>query len=434
MANWTAEVYENEYLPADATDVHAIVTVTCSGAGTAGSSGGGAAEVVIVDTSGSMASPHTKITSARTAAAAAVDAIVDGTWFALLAGNHEAWMLYPQGGGMVQSSERTRSEAREAVRRLEPSGGTAIGKWLRAANGVFQTVEAAQRHAILLTDGRDETETPADLQAAITEATGVFQCDCRGVGADWEVNELRGISSALLGTVDIIAQPEKMADDFKQMIEVAMARGIPDARLRVWAPQGSEVLFVRQVAPTIEDLTSRGTQVSPLVRDFPTGSWADESRDYHVAVRVPAKPLGAEQLAARAQVMVGDDVVAQGLVRATWSDDESLTTRINPAVAHYTGQAELATAIQEGLAAKTAGDDATATLKLARAARLAAETGNDEATKRLNRVLDVDDTGTVRLKRDASRIDEMELDTGSTKTTRVKRDEKEARNDDKDNG
>ena len=132
---------------------------------------------------------------------------------------------------------------------------------------------------------------------------------------------------------------------------------------------------MRQVAPTIEDLTNRGTPVSPLIRDFPTGSWGDESRDYHVAVRVPPKPLGAEQLAARAQVMVGDEVVAQGLVRATWSDDSTLTTRINPAVAHYTGQTELAEAIQEGLAAKAAGDDATATLKLGRAAKLAAETG-----------------------------------------------------------
>jgi hypothetical protein len=213
-----------------------------------------------------------------------------------------------------------------------------------------------------------------------------------------------------------------MADDFKQMIDAAMARGIPDARLRVWAPQGSELLFVKQVAPTIEDLTSRGTPVSPLIRDFPTGSWADESRDYHIAVRVPAKPLGAEQLAARAQVMVGDEVVAQGLVRASWSDDDALTTRINPAVAHYTGQAELANAIQEGLAAKAAGDDTTATLKLGRAAQLAAETGNEEQTKRLRAVVDIDnaDTGTVRLKRDASKADEMALDTSSTKTTRVK--------------
>ena len=106
-----------------------------------------------------------------------------------------------------------------------------------------------------------------------------------------------------------------------------------------------------------------------------------------------------------------------------WSDDSTLTTRINPAVAHYTGQAELADAIQQGLAAKAAGDDVTATLKLGRAAKLAAETGNDEATNKLKRVVNIDDpeTGTVRLKRDVSKLDEMALDTSSTKTTRVKR-------------
>jgi hypothetical protein len=141
-----------------------------------------------------------------------------------------------------------------------------------------------------------------------------------------------------------------------------------------------------------------------------------------VAVKVPAKQLGAEQLAARVQLVVGDDVVAQGLVRATWSDDSTLTTRINPAVAHYTGQAELADVIQEGLAAKAAGDDATATIKLGRAAKLAAETGDDDATNKLKRVVDIEDadTGTVRLKRDVSKLDEMALDTASTKTTRVK--------------
>src|SRR5258708_40291378 len=56
MANWKAEVFENEYLAADATDVHAIVSIECSDAGTAGQAGA-AAELIVVDTSGSMASP-----------------------------------------------------------------------------------------------------------------------------------------------------------------------------------------------------------------------------------------------------------------------------------------------------------------------------------------------------------------------------------------
>jgi hypothetical protein len=274
----------------------------------------------------------------------------------------------------------------------------------------------------MLTDGKDEGEQPGVLQQTVQGVTGQFQCDCRGVGEDWNVTELRSISTALLGSVDLIADPAEMAADFREMMRTAMGRGVADARLRVWAPQGAELQFVRQVAPTIDDLTDRRTPVSDLVAEFPTGSWGDESRDYHVAVRVGAKPIGSEQLAARLQLVVGGEVVTQGLVRATWSDDATLTTRINPAVAHYTGQAELADAIQEGLAAKAAGDDESATYKLGRAAQLAAATGNEEATSKLKKVVDIEDadTGTVRLKRDVSKLDEMALDTSSTKTTRVR--------------
>lgn len=149
----------------------------------------------------------------------------------------------------------------------------------------------------------------------------------------------------------------------------------------------------------------------------------DETREYHVAVRVASKPVGSEQLVARVQMVLGTEPVTSGLVKAKWSADSNLTARISPEVAHYTGQAELADVIQQGLAAKAAGDEATATVKLGRAVQLAQATGNEEATSRLRRVVEVDDAerGTVRLKRDASKLDDMALDTGSTKTTRVRR-------------
>ena len=43
MAQFTATVYQNEFLPDGGTDVNAIVTVTCSGAGEAGRGAGGQA-------------------------------------------------------------------------------------------------------------------------------------------------------------------------------------------------------------------------------------------------------------------------------------------------------------------------------------------------------------------------------------------------------
>ena len=139
MATWTAQVFENEYLADSATDVHAVVTVTCAGAGAAGSSGD-AAEVLIIDTSGSMAEPHSKITSARKAAAAAIDAIADGTFFAVISGDSHADVVFPRSREMVRADTKSRSDAKAVVARLDANGGTAIGAWLLAADALFASV------------------------------------------------------------------------------------------------------------------------------------------------------------------------------------------------------------------------------------------------------------------------------------------------------
>ncbi len=425
MAEFTTGVYQNEFLPEGGTDVHAIVTLTCTGAGGAGQSGSGdAGEIIVVDTSRSM--EEAGVRAAQFAAAAALDQILDGVWFAVIAGNHQARLCYPDGysAAMVRMSAQTRIAAKQSLARLYADGGTAMGTWLLAAAQLFDTVPSlTQKHVMLLTDGENQHETPEQLTKAIETVRGRFQADCRGLGAAWVVDEVRRISDALMGTVGLIPRREDMAAEFEALMRTAMGRGVAEASLRVWAPQGAEVLFVRQVAPTLEDLTPRRRSDGPLTGVYPTGAWGDESRDYHVAVRLPAKAVGAEQLAARVQLAVSGQVVTQGLVKARWSGDDSLTARINPEVAHYTGQTEMATAIQQGLAAKAVGDDRTATTKLGRAVQLAAEAGNADATDRLARVVDIDDaaTGTVRLKRGVDKLDEMALDTASTKTTRVRK-------------
>lgn len=425
MAQFTSTVYQNEYLADSGTDVNAIITVECSGAGAAGKTGSGdAGEIIIVDTSGSMGELNMR--AAKQAAMTAVDAILDGTWFSIVAGNHKAYLAYPMvqsGAGMVRMDANTRRLAKDAISYFRSDGGTAIGSWLNLARALFDSVgPLSQKHVILLTDGENHNETAQQLDAAIRNCLGQFQADCRGIGVDWKVDEIRRIAQALLGSVDIIPSPQQMPRVFADLMSRSMGRGVADAQLRVWVPQGAQILFVRQVSPTVEDLTHRGVPVNQLTTGYPTGSWGDESRDYHVAVRLSAKAVGQEQLAARVQLAVGQSVLTQGLVKAKWSNDVSLTARISPEVAHYTGQTELASAIQEGLAAKALGDDRTATTKLGRAMQLAVQTGNDEATSKLRKVVDVEDaaTGTVRLKRGVDRADEMALDTASTKTTRIR--------------
>jgi hypothetical protein len=360
------------------------------------------------------------------AATAALQEITDGTWFAVVAGNHVGTQVFPMArtASMVRMDAASRQAAIAAVQLFRADGGTAMGTWLTAARAIFSTVpQATRRHAILLTDGANEHESPEQLTAAIVAATGVFQCDCRGVGDRWQVDEVRRIASALLGTVDLIPAPEHMAAEFAAMMRDSMARGVAAADLRVWAPQGAQVLFVKQVSPTLEDLTNRRREVNALTGAYPTGAWSDEVRDYHVAVRLPARSVGQEQLAARVQLALGENVVAQSLVKAKWSNDDALTTRISPEVAAYTGRAELAAAIQDGLAAKAAGRDDEATSKLGRAVQLATAAGDDEMTSRLKKVVEIDnaEAGTVRLKKSVERLDEMALDTASTKTSRIRR-------------
>jgi hypothetical protein len=420
MSGFEVEVFQNEYLPSGVTEVNAIATVSSAGLPRMGVAPD-AAEIVIVDASGSMDVPRSKIRAAREATAVAIDGIRDGVMFGVIAGNDMARQVYPPGGSLEPASERSRAAAKQAAGRLKAGGGTAIGKWLRAANDAFATAPGRVCHAILLTDGANQHETPAQLEENLAACEGRFQCDCRGVGTDWEVAELQRIASVLLGSVDIITDPADMAADFRSMTEAAMGKATGNVSLRIWNPQGARVKFVRQVSPTIEELTDRATAASPLAADYPTGSWGEESRDYHVCIEVPSHDVGDEMLAGRVSVLHGDETLSQGLIKAIWTNDQQLSTQISRQVAHYTGQAELAECIQEGLDARKSGDSATATFKLGRAVQLAAESGNDGTMKLLARVVDVEDpaTGTVRLRNEIPQVDEMALDTRSTRTVRV---------------
>jgi hypothetical protein len=432
VTTFTAETFQNEYLPEGATEVNAIVTITAAGdqaMPTAGAGSGGdgagadAVEIIVLDCSGSMDQPPTKMHAARQATAKAIDCLRDGVWFAVIRGTHVAEMAYPGTQALVRSTPETRQAAKAAVAALSAGGGTAIGHWLELARSLFDSRPNGIHHAILLTDGKNESQPHQEFLASLGGCVGHFQCDCRGVGTSWVVDELRAVSTALLGTVDIIPDPAGMEADFRIMMEKAMGMAVRAVSLRVWAPQGAVVKFVKQVSPTIEDLTGRASAVNALTADYPTGAWGVEARDYHVCIAVKAAPVGAEMLAGRISLLVGDALVSQALVKAIWTDDAALSTRINMAVAHYTGQAELADVIQQGLEARKSGDEETATTKLGRAVQLAARSGNEATTRLLAKVVDVDDaeTGTVRLKRAVDEADEMALDTRSTKTTRVKR-------------
>ncbi|MGH9209087.1 MAG: VWA domain-containing protein [Acidimicrobiales bacterium] len=419
MSRFSLEVVQNELLADGATSMDAVVTVTASGARPV--LVGEAAEILVIDTSASMADPPSRIWAARLAAAEAVENIRDGVRFAVIAGNDRVATVYPTWGReLIVADPSTRHAAREAVRHLAVEGGTAMSAWLYAARELFATSTASIRHVILVTDGENREESWR-LDEALAACTGVFQADCRGVGTAWLVHELRKIASALLGTVDIIPESGQMEAEFRELMDAAMRRAVGGVALRVWCPKDAAVRLVRQVSPDVEDLTARAVQLDAFTRQYPLGAWGDEVRDYQLTVELPRNEVGVEMLAARVELAVGEEVVGRAVIRAAWTDDRVASGSTNADVAHFNAQAELAATIQRGLYALRFGDVATATAQLGRAAQIAAGSGHDATLRLLDKVIEITDerTGTVQVRPNVDKADEMALDARSTRTVRT---------------
>ena len=120
---FSATVFQNEFLVEGATEVNAVVTVTSAGGGAvAAPAAPEKAVVLIVDTSGSMESPSSKIRAARKAAATACQMLPDGTWFALVAGFDGAECVYPTTGALVRADAQTRNQAAQVATHLTAGG------------------------------------------------------------------------------------------------------------------------------------------------------------------------------------------------------------------------------------------------------------------------------------------------------------------------
>jgi hypothetical protein len=419
MANeFKAEVFQNQYLPTGAGEVHSIMTVT-AGEATAAPASTGRLFGILCDVSGSMEGG--KIAAAKAAMTKLVEMLPEDCGFFIVAGSDEVHLVSP----LAPANAANKQRALAAIRAIRANGGTTISLWLRTALEQFRNIGGV-RQALLLTDGQNDKTDAQPLEAALAACEGVFQCDCRGVGTDWEVEQLRKIAGKLLGTTDIIPSPAQIESDFRAILEKALSKTVSDVFLRLWTPQGANVKFCKEVSPEIVDLTTRARQLKPQIREYPTGAWGKgESRDFHFCIEVQPGAVGDEVLAGRASLVYWlagvENKVAEARILAVWTDDEAKSTKINHVVAHYTGQAELAQSIQAGLEARAQGDVDKATALLGKAVKIAHDSGNEATAKLLRTVVDVQDAsqGTVRLKGSVAKEDAMALETRSTKTTRI---------------
>lgn len=400
----TLAVSQNQYLSVGDREMNTILTVTAAQLGPAAH----AAEVVLVDCSGSMAHPPTKIAAAQRATAAAIDTLREGSLFAVVQGTDRATLVYPPTPPLAVASPATREEAKEAVQYLVAGGYTKIGQWLRCARDLLDPHPDAIRHAILLTDGHNQHETPAQLDQILAECAGRFSCDARGIGDDWEPAELLRIVAVLRGKAESVREHELTAD-FKAMTAEAMNKVIPDLKLRIRTLPGTTVQSLRQVFPTHVDLTGDLVRVDDRTAEVSTGSWGHQTADYHLCLRVEPndRPMRQDiQVALIAIEAVGTDGRRRPVgappagVLVHWTDDPVRATRVNEKLGHYLEQADLRNAVNAGADAYDSGDLDQAAAEWGRAVQLATASRHDKMVQRLNAVVHIDDAaaGLVRLK------------------------------------
>jgi uncharacterized protein YegL len=419
---FTLEAFFNPYLPVGGSRLDAIITVTAGDdkSGAAPRARTAKAVAYLVDCSGSMADGN-KMQMAKVALRQAIGLLDEDCLFSIIAFSSHAHVAV----SMRPANKVNKNAARDQINMLDAQGGTCMSTALRAARVEFAKAPDAIPYAQFLTDGENNDEDRMALGAALRECEGRFTCDCWGVGVQWRPDELRQISGRLLGTADAVPDPDHLEMRFREALARVLSKGVGDVRLRLQLPRTSKIATVKQMRPEIVDLSQLATAVDERNIDVPTGAWSPgESRDYHVAFTVEPQAEGEEMMACRPKVVYSQDgaeVEADGdRIVATWTTDETMSTRIDPNVAHYTGQEELAGAIREGLEAKARGNVDEATVLLGKAAKIAIQTGNDEVTARLKKVVDVidPDAGTVRLKSGADKGADLELDMGGTRTVR----------------
>lgn len=428
---FTLAVHNNKHRSLADRELYAVVAVTAhdlAGAAAGGGHGGAdpaAAEVIVVDRSGSMDAPPEKMVAARRAAIAAIEAIRDGVEFAIVAGAHDARMLYPEREELAVASPATRREATRAIGRLYASGGTAIGGWLTLARRLLEPRQDAIRHVLLFTDGRNEGESAEELDAALAACAPCLRCDARGIGADWAPAEVLRVVTALGGQADAVRAYADLEDDFRDLMRAAMRKRLASVSLRVRTMTGSTLRLVEQAYPSLAELSGTPVGADGRVVEFPIGAWADgEYREYHLCLSVDpeGRPVEVDTVAARVELVApglpGGPVVASAPVPLRWTADDGLSERLDPYTQPVLDQQELTRATLAGCDALSRGDEAAAAHHLGVAARLAHRLGNTVALRRIGRVAHIDDAaaGLVRPRADAVKEDIYRAEMGSVIT------------------
>lgn len=414
--------YQNPYLRTGTTTMQAVLSVNLT------------ADVAVapiplalgiaIDRSGSM--EGAKIEAAKDAAIRVVQACDESTAFMVVTFNETADIKVPPQSGTPQA----KAQAAQAIRAIYANGGTCMSTGLNKVAEQMYNASGRARKILFLTDGKNEGEKRAVLDRAVQNCKQAgIQVSAWGIGTDWDENELLHIANETQGAAGIIPSPNEVALRFGEAFSQMQKTAVNDVKLKLWTPVGVRIKAFQQVFPSIINLTPTPNPANSREFFVSFGAMAKgDQRDYLIELEIPSYAPGQQFLMARPSLVYSlagqgeqeEKTERKGWIFATWTDNLQEAAELDPHVAHYTNQEELSQAVQEGQAALATGDNERATRMLGKALALSEKTGNENMTQLLNKLVQRDTGGTVRLNQKASEVDKKSLAINSGKTSKLK--------------
>jgi uncharacterized protein YegL len=280
---------------------------------------------------------------------------------------------------------------RRNIKRLSIFGGTSMSTGIRVALSTQATIRGAtNRYCVFLSDGQN-TEPEMVLAAAVKSAAeaGIHLC-AYGYGNDWNPTELTKMAEITKGWMPkAVPNPADLSKEFTALIG-RMARTVAsDVVLQLWTPTGAKILSLSQAFPewVRGDAAAVGDGHTWVVPVPPMSS--KDHRDFVVHIELAA--VGARVVACKPSVVYvsGSQRIEEKGAQDTWiileqTTDPAQINQVNPVVAGYLGQGQLAVAMRAMTEALDKGDARSAERHRTEALDIAQATGNKNMTQVLD--------------------------------------------------
>ncbi len=286
------------------------------------------------------------------------------------------------------SREHLLSTFRRKSKQIKMFGGTAMSTGIRRAIEAQSQVRGDfARYAIFLTDGQN-TESEASLIDAVTNAAtlGIHLC-AYGYGNDWNPDQLTKMAQVTQGWMPkAVPNPTDLLSELTTLIGRMAKTVASDMVLQLWTPTGANILSLSQAYPDwVKNEAAPTGDGHTWVVPVPPMSSKDH-RDFVVHIELAA--VGAKVVACKPSVVYvsGKNRVEEKGDQNTWiilqqTHDIALINQLNPVVAGYLGQGQLAASTRAMTEALAAGDAKAAERHRTEALNIAEAVGNRAMTQ-----------------------------------------------------